>query len=93
MLKGLLTSLVFSVAFLTQAQTPALTVEKIMRDPKWIGTSPTLHQWSADGKMIYFNWDPDNALDDSVYYITPGNKTPVKASVAEKQDRINANAA
>ena len=90
MFKGLLTVLLFLVAFLTQAQTPVLTVEKIMRDPKWIGTSPTMHQWSADGKMIWFNYNPDKALDDSLYYITLSNKTPVKASVAEKQNRISA---
>jgi dipeptidyl aminopeptidase/acylaminoacyl peptidase len=90
MAKVLITALLLSVSFLIQAQTPVLTVEKIMRDPKWIGTSPSMHQWSADGKMIWFNYNPDKALDDSLYYITLGNKTPVKASVTEKQNRINA---
>ena len=37
------------------AQTkPTLTVEKIMQDPKWIGTAPSREYWSEDGKWIYF---------------------------------------
>ncbi|MEI9943481.1 MAG: prolyl oligopeptidase family serine peptidase [Chitinophagaceae bacterium] len=69
-----------------------LTVEKIMRDPKWIGTSPSGIQWSTDSKTIYFNWNPDKNVSDSLYYITLANKTPAKATVAEKQNRISANA-
>ena len=32
-----------------------------MSDPKWIGTSPSGLQWSADGKTLFFNWNPDKA--------------------------------
>ena len=63
-----------------------LTVDKIMRDPNWIGTSPSNVQWSNDGKYIYFNWNPEKALADSTYYITLTNKTPVKATPAEVQN-------
>ena len=62
-----------------------LTVEKIMRDPDWIGTSPSNVQWTDDGKYIYFNWNPEKNLSDSVYYITLSNKTPIKATPAETQ--------
>jgi hypothetical protein len=31
-----------------------LTVEKIMRDPVWIGISPSEVRWSEDSKQIYF---------------------------------------
>ena len=92
MLRPIIFLLLFLVSLQSFAQQKLdkLTVEKIMRDPKWIGTSPTMHQWSADGRMIWFNYNPEKALDDSLYYITLRNKTPVKASVAEKQNRINA---
>ncbi|UCC44383.1 MAG: hypothetical protein JSU65_00175, partial [Candidatus Zixiibacteriota bacterium] len=40
---------------------PELTVEKIMRDPKWIGESPDWISWSEDSKSIYFWWNPENA--------------------------------
>src|SRR5262245_26221410 len=69
-----------------QQKLDKLTVEKIMRDPNWIGTSPSNVQWSNDGKLIYFNWNPEKALADSLYYITLSNKTPVKASPAESQN-------
>lgn len=75
---------------LTFSQLPAqtlgqLTVEKIMRNPKWIGTSPSSIQWSRDGQTLYFNWNPDKAPSDSLYYITPANRNPVKATVSEKK--------
>jgi dipeptidyl aminopeptidase/acylaminoacyl peptidase len=66
-----------------QEKPDKLTVEKIMRDPNWIGTSPSNIQWSNDGKSIYFNWNPENALADSLYYVTLNNKTPVKVTPAE----------
>ena len=61
-------------------QTTGLTVDKIMRDPKWIGSSPSSPQWSADGQFLYFNWNPTNDIADSIYYVSPNNKVPVKAS-------------
>src|ERR1044071_7208925 len=56
-----------------------------MRDPNWMGTSPSNTQWTDDGKYLYFNWNPEKALADSIYYITLTNKTPVKATPAETQ--------
>jgi len=67
-----------------------LTVEKIMRDPKWIGTSPSNVSWSQDGQFLYFSWNPDNALSDSTYFITLHNHTPVKATVLQKQNIMTA---
>src|SRR6188508_170240 len=82
-----LISLLFFVFFYFQSfgqqKLDKLTVEKIMRDPNWIGTSPSNIQWSNDGKSIYFNWNPEKALADSLYYITMSNKTPVKVTPAE----------
>ncbi len=68
-----------------------LTVEKIMRDPKWIGTSPSNPFWTPDGDTLYFNWNPDKAPSDSLYFITTKNKKPVKASVAQKQNVVAEN--
>jgi len=63
-----------------------LTVEKIMRDPKWIGTSPSNVFWSADSKKIYFSWNPDKKMSDSTYVYTVGaNGAPVRASLQEVQ--------
>ena len=62
-----------------------------MRDPKWIGSSPSAPQWSADGKTLFFSWNPDKAIADSLYFITTEIKTPVKASVSQKQNLVFAN--
>lgn len=63
-----------------------LTVEKIMRDPRWMGSSPSSPSWSNDGKRIYFMWNPDKSPADSLYYITLTDRQPVKASVKEKTE-------
>ncbi len=62
-----------------------LTVEKIMRDPKWIGTSPSNAFWSADGKKLYFSWNPEGNKSDSVYVYATTGGTPSKASYSEVQ--------
>jgi hypothetical protein len=85
-----ITFLLFSLTIcLAQQKLDKLTVEKIMRDPKWIGTSPSNVYWSADGNSLYFNWNPDNLSSDSVYFITLTNHNPVKASVEQKQNVIS----
>jgi dipeptidyl aminopeptidase/acylaminoacyl peptidase len=72
------------ISLSANAQLTELTVEKIMRDPKWIGTSPSNVRWSHDSKTIYFNWNPENAPGDSLYKITLQNRTPQKVSKAER---------
>lgn len=57
-----------------------LTVEKIMRDPKWMGTSPSNISWSADSKTMLFNWNPDNNEQDQLYKITTNSFVPQKAN-------------
>lgn len=78
--------IIASVAF-SQQGLDKLTVEKIMRDPVWIGTSPSNIQWSNDGAYLYFNWNPDKKPADSLYYITLNNKVPAKATVAQVQNQ------
>ncbi|MEO6135912.1 MAG: DPP IV N-terminal domain-containing protein, partial [Ginsengibacter sp.] len=67
-----------------------LSVEKIMRDPQWIGISPSSPFWGADGTTLYFSWNPEKAPSDSLYYITLANRTPVKATVTQKEDILSA---
>jgi dipeptidyl aminopeptidase/acylaminoacyl peptidase len=63
-------------------QLPPLTVEKIMRDPKWIGVSPTAVSWSEDSKLVYFNWNPENNEGDSLYSVSITGKSPQKVSAS-----------
>ena len=68
-----------------QNQAPVLTVEKIMQDPKWIGSSPSNVFWNYDSKSLYFNWNPDREISDSPYSYTILGGKPKKASYNEAQ--------
>lgn len=65
-------------------QIAPLTVEKIMRDPKWMGVAPTNFRWTADSKTLYFNWNPENKTKEELFKIAPNATKPVKA--VEKED-------
>jgi dipeptidyl aminopeptidase/acylaminoacyl peptidase len=62
-----------------------LTVEKIMRDPKWIGTSPSNIRWSDDSRKVYFNWAPLGADQTAYYNITTNGTKPQKVSIEERK--------
>lgn len=62
-----------------------LTIEKIMRDPKWIGVSPSDIHWSDDSKKILFKWNIDKTGPDELFVITPANTAPQKVSIAERR--------
>ena len=78
--------LILTVTLLFAQKNEPLTVEKIMRDQKWIGTSPSDPYWSVDGKYLFFSWNPEKATSDSLYYITLNDKTPRKATVDMKRN-------
>jgi Tol biopolymer transport system component len=63
-----------------------LSVEKIMRDPKWIGTSPSSLNWSPESKTLFFNWNPENYVSDSLYSVTLQDLTPKKVSPADRKN-------
>lgn len=85
MTKWVLPAIIFLSANSLYAQQPGpLTVEKIMRDPKWIGTSPDNVFWGTDNQTVYFNWNPDKQLADSLYATGIKNNTPVKTAAAER---------
>ncbi|MEX1140021.1 MAG: prolyl oligopeptidase family serine peptidase [Bacteroidota bacterium] len=53
-----------------------LTVETIMRDPAWMGTSPGSVYWSEDGSTVYFNWRREGDLGDSLYSVDASGGRP-----------------
>ncbi|MFS2187701.1 prolyl oligopeptidase family serine peptidase [Mucilaginibacter sp. Mucisp84] len=64
----------------------SLSIEKIMRDPKWIGVSPSNIRWANDSKKIYFKWDDDASGDTRLYSVSPGDNKVQKVSIAEQRD-------
>ena len=67
-----------TVAAQAQEVTP-LSVEKIMKDQKWLGTSPSNFRWSADSKKVFFDWNPENKDKSQLYRVAAGGGKPMKA--------------
>jgi len=66
-----------------------LTVSKIMKDPKWMGTFPSNVRWDEKGETIYFNYNLEKDPADSLYKINlkdPGKIS--KVSTAERHRQI-----
>ncbi|HTP11984.1 MAG TPA: DPP IV N-terminal domain-containing protein, partial [Bacteroidota bacterium] len=61
-----------------------LTVDTIMQDPKWMGTSPDNVFWSEDGRKVYFNWRRGGDEGDSLYAVDSDGGTPAKVSFEER---------
>ena len=47
-----------------------------MKGNEFIGHQPSNQRWSADGKTIYFEWNPNNEIGDKTYYWQKGFSQP-----------------
>lgn len=77
---------------IAQAQQLApLSVQKIMRDPKWMGVAPTNYRWSADSKTVFFSWNPENKEKDQAYKVSVASNKPelTEDNAAEKAASTN----
>ncbi|MFN3761328.1 MAG: prolyl oligopeptidase family serine peptidase [Algoriphagus aquaeductus] len=59
-----------------QAQS-SLSVDYIMRDPKWMGIFPSAPYWSEDSKQIFFRYNLENDPVDSLYKIDLGKPNQI----------------
>lgn len=67
--------------FLAQAafaQQSEISVEKIMQDPKWMGTFPSEIFWSEDSKKVYFNYNLQKDPSDSLYKISLNDQSKIE---------------
>ena len=62
-----------------------LTVETIMQDPVWMGTSPSSVRWSDDGRWVYFQWRTADDQGDSLYKVAQTGGTPERVSFDERR--------
>lgn len=69
--------------FTVLAQQSSLTVEKIMRDPKWIGMAPDGLRWIPGGQL-YFDWNRGGDPAQETYRISTTDHTPVKVDGSDK---------
>lgn len=44
-----------------------LSIKEIMQGNDFVGHLPSRLQWSDDSKTLYFNWNTENAISDSLY--------------------------
>lgn len=87
-MKRIITILFLFSGTLVIGQQTTLSVPSIMRDPKWIGSSPSNPFWSPDGQTLYFSWNPDKSPSDSLYGLQLNEVAPKKISSTEKE-RLN----
>src|SRR6478736_6556777 len=64
-------------------QSQSLKLEEIMKGDSFIGVQPTNGHWSIDGKRVYFEWNPNDDIDKSIYYWEKGMTTPKLTSPKE----------
>lgn len=90
MFKNLLFIVIFSlVSSPFFAQQSSLSVEKIMQDPKWMGTFPSNIEWNEQSDVLYFNYNKDNDPSDSLYRISLKSKNTIeKVKWREEKNRI-----
>lgn len=71
----------------------SLSIEKIMQDPKWMGSFPQDIQWDEKGQTIYFKYRAENDPADSLHKIVLGKNEKIeKVSIKEQRERIPSNA-
>lgn len=79
----IITAALFSIS--AQAQNMQLTVDQIMKDPKWMGSSPSNPVWTYNSKSVLFNWNPEAKSADSIYKFDLNSKEPVKGNYLDAQ--------
>lgn len=70
------------------AQTSALTVEKIMQDPKWMGVSPDNVFWDQVDGQVYFDWNPEAEPLNALFTISPKNLIPQRVEDRAVRQRV-----
>lgn len=86
-MKKLFTPVLLFLFANASAQNPGpLTIEKIMRNPQWIGVAPGNIRWSDDSRKIYFEWNPKSETRNSLYAITPTNIKPQLVGTDEERN-------
>lgn len=73
-----------------QAQQSQLSVQKIMQDPKWIGNFPENVRWGIHSENIYFQYNPEGNVADSLYKIAIQDPQKIiKVSSEESKNMIS----
>jgi dipeptidyl aminopeptidase/acylaminoacyl peptidase len=86
-MKRTLTLLLLAACTNTFAQKlDTLSIEKIMRDPKWIQIGPSAIHWSNDSKKLYYKLTPEHSQHGDMYSVTPGNTSPQLVGIDDQRE-------
>lgn len=67
---SILFSILCSNSFAQKGNISKLSIKEIMQGNNFVGHLPSRLQWSDDSKTLYFNWNPEDAISDSLYAYT-----------------------
>lgn len=70
------------------AQESELSVEKIMQDPKWMGTFPSDITWGIHSENIYFDYNPEGNPEDSLYRININRPDLIEEVKWQDQEKL-----
>jgi len=84
-MKFALTLLLLGCAFASSAQ--QIDLKEIMKGNDFIGYSPEEIRWSADGKEIYFQWNPKMQLKTTPHSYSTSTKKIAEVPYANQQYR------
>lgn len=62
-----------------------LKIKEIMKGDDFVGHRPSSPYWSSDSKILYFDWNPDGALSDSLYAHDLADKQTRKVGFLQAQ--------
>lgn len=54
-------------SYAQQENTSSLSIKEIMQGDDFVGHLPSNPQWSLDSQILYFDWNPEKAQNDSLY--------------------------
>lgn len=84
MKKNLFLSLTFFLLTTIVTGQSTLAIQQIMQGTKFVGNLPNNIYWGEHGEYLYFNWNPDNNLGDSLYRISMTSHSSKMVSTQEK---------
>jgi len=86
-LRFLFLALFISASAVSQSD---LSVKKIMQDPNWMGTFPSSVEWNEQSNTIYFDYNPEQNVSDSLYKIRLSTPSKIeKVSLEEQKSKVS----
>lgn len=81
----LLSLITFNTLFAQKGNISILKIKDIMQGDDFVGHRPSSPYWSTNNSTLYFDWNPDGTMSDSLYAYSIAKKD------IEKIDFLSAN--